>query len=237
MKILFLSGVHGNEVFTIKILKELERELPGKFSYLLANELAVKKATRFIDTDLNRAAPGDPNSKDYERRRAAEILEIAKKYKYVIDLHGTSAKSGIFLIITNPKRVNMKLAALLPVKNVVVWESAGKKSTGPLTRFTKCGLEIECGPKEDRKVKGELYRILKTIIKTGLDDKSGTRPLINYFRVYGKILKKDLDSKRASKLSDFRRVAINGEVFYPLLVNCYNDIFCYKMRKIPIPVS
>ena len=52
------------------------------------------------------------------------------------------------------------------------------------------------------------------------------------YYVYGKLLLKD--SPFGVELKDFKKVSINGETFYPLLVNQYikEGIVCYKMRDV-----
>lgn len=229
-EILFLTAVHGNEQFSIDVLKKIkEKFITDNYSYLIANEEALKKNVRYIDADLNRVAPGQKNSKKYEYSRAYELLKECKKYHYVIDIHGTLAKTGIFTIITNPKLKNIKLANSLPINNIVVWGEKAKKG-GPLTRFVDCGLEIECGPKNSVKIKKQLSKVIKIIINQKINFNSKLKSKKNLFKVYGKLLKSDLPKNY--KLKEFKKVKIGRESFYPLLINRYNDIICYKMKKV-----
>ena len=231
-EILFLTAVHGDEKLGYNILKKLEKEEPRKFNWLIANEKALKRGVRFIDIDLNRAAPGRKNAKEYELRRAYEIIKIAKKYRYVIDLHDTLAKTGIFIIVTNPKLVNLFLAATLPIKNVVIWAANSSKKFGPITQFVKCGVEIECGPRNSKTIKGQLYKIIKSIVKDGIVFKIDSIKSKNWFQVYGKLTKNEIAPTQLKNLKDFKKTNVNKETFYPLLVGQYKDIICYKMKKI-----
>ena len=228
--ILFLAATHGDEGFTIHILKDLKREFSEKLHWLVANEKALDRKVRFIDADLNRSAPGNPDSAQYEMRRASELIKMAKKYRFVIDLHGTTANSGIFVLIPNPTPKNIALAASLPVRNVVIWAAKSSEKLGPLTQFVDCGVEIECGPKSSESVKDELAETIRTVLIKGLDLNSAANVKQNWFRVYGKAFKKGLSAEK--NLLDFKQAKLNGETFYPLLSGQYENVLCYKMEAI-----
>src|SRR5574344_1930263 len=92
LRILFITATHGNEQDGVKVMQQLEKELPkDKYGYdwIIGNEKAYQKNVRYIDQDLNRSAPGDSSSPVYEVRRAAELVKIANSYDVVIDIHGT----------------------------------------------------------------------------------------------------------------------------------------------------
>lgn len=234
-QVLFLAAVHGDEGFTVSILQELEQEFPQLigWSWLVANEVALERGVRFIDTDMNRSAPGDPNSSQYEMRRVNEVLEIAKQYHIVIDLHGTTANSGIFVVLPHPTPHNIALAARLPISNVVIWTPRSSEKFGPLTRFVYCGVGIECGPKNSRSVQTKLKKILKTILTRGLVFDPSRRQ--SWFRVYGRVPRGA--SAVTKSLIDFQQTTLKGETFYPLLVGQYTDVICYKMEWIRVLTS
>jgi hypothetical protein len=217
--ILFIGGTHGDEPIGVNALKELAKER-SNFDWIIGNEPALRQKNREFEGNLNRSAPGNKDSLFYAQRRAAEILELSKKYKFVIDLHGTPSQSGIFIIITNPKKENFKLAARLPIKNVVYWPSFSSELEGPMSEFFPCGLEIECGPKNDPKTKQKL----KNIIKNFLDKKTSDKKQ-KIFEVY------DSYSGPNLGLKEFQLTKINGEKFYPVLVGVYPKITCYKMKR------
>lgn len=116
------------------------------FDWIIANEPALKIGKRFYEQNLNRNAPGDPNSKYFEARRAAEIINLSKQYQYTIDIHGCSNETGIFIIITNITEENLMLASLFNIKKIVFLTSPHcPEQTGALSAYFPCGLEIECG--------------------------------------------------------------------------------------------
>jgi hypothetical protein len=224
--ILCLVGTHGNEIIGLKAFKEL-KDKTKNLDFFMANPKAVDKKRRFIDEDLNRVAPGKKNSRKFEVRRAFELTQLFQKYKYIIDIHGTNAATGIFTIITKPRPENFLLAGCLPNKNIVVWSSQKNNIQGSLTAFASCGVEIECGPQVSSRVQEDLLAVLKKINEAGIDLLKSDLKSKNLFMVYGR-----LDKKTKMKLKEFKKVKIKGEEFYPLLVNCYNNTVCYKMKKI-----
>ncbi|MEK7099348.1 MAG: succinylglutamate desuccinylase/aspartoacylase family protein [Patescibacteria group bacterium] len=224
--LLFLAAVHGDEGFSIPILQGLERDFPQCFSWVVANEEALRRGIRFTDTDLNRSAPGESASPHYEMRRAAQILETAKGYRFVIDVHGTTAESGIFVIVSNPTPCNIALAAALPIANVVIWASKPPRKFGSLTQFVDCGVGIECGPKNSIVVQEDLRHILTAFLTAGVRPDPIRRQ--NWFRVCGKIP----SGHGLEGVRDFQETFIDDECFYPLLVGQYEDVFCYMMQKI-----
>lgn len=230
---LFLTAVHGDEKLGVEVMKKLEKtSFSNRFDWVIANKKALKKGVRFSDRDLNRLAPGDKNSKKYEYRRAYELIKIAKNYRYVIDIHGTVTSSGIFTIVSNPKLENLLLAASLPIKNVVIWASKNWERFGPMTQFVDCGVEIECGPKNSKVIWEQLFEIVKSIVldRVVFDTKSINSK--EWFQVYGKLVKSENNKDRGKNLKDFQKVEFDKEVFYPLLVGQYDDVICYKMKKV-----
>jgi len=224
--VLCLVGTHGNEIIGLKAFKELKDKVKN-LDFFIANPKALKKNLRFIDVDLNRIAPGKKNSSKYEVQRAYEIFKSFDQYQFVIDVHGTKAKTGIFTIITRPRPENFLLAGCLPNKNIVVWSPNKNIVQGPLTAFANCGVEIECGPQFSLKVRQGIISVLKKIDQSGIDLLKSDLKSKNLFMVYGKLAKKS-----KIRLKEFQKVKIKNEEFYPLLINRYNKIICYKMKKI-----
>lgn len=224
--LLFLAATHGDEGFSVPILQGLKTKFPASFDWLIANERAQAHNTRFTDIDLNRSAPGDPISPLYEVRRAHEILEITKNYRYVIDIHGTTANSGIFVIIPNPTPINIALASCLPIIDVVIWAAKSSAQQGPITQFVNCGVEIECGPKHDPAVAERLETILPAILTKGIVP--DLAPMQRWYRVYGYL------QSGPANLRDFQLATVDGETFFPLLVSQYRTELCYKMERLDL---
>lgn len=233
-KVLFISATHGDEGFSIEVLDELERKYPkGKYGFerIIGNLKALAKNIRFTQSDLNRSAPGNIKSKIYEKKRAAEIMKKAKKYKFVIDLHGANSKCGVVIIISYPSLENIILSGLFSIERVVIWYTCDCLKNGPITQFCQPpGLEIECGLKTDLKVQKELKMVLEEFLskyKTFTIDEIMKNLAQKEFYVIYEKLKGD-----GKNMQDFKEVKKGKEVFYPFMSNQYPGIACYKMEKI-----
>lgn len=89
MKVLVIGGMHGNEPLGPTIVKLFQNGPIKNVGVVLANEQAIEKNCRFVKSDLNRSFPGNIKSKGYELKRAAQLLQLAKKYDVVLDFHNT----------------------------------------------------------------------------------------------------------------------------------------------------
>lgn len=234
-KCLFIVATHGNEGFSVDVLKKLGKKYPKEefgWDWIIGNEKAYRNNTRFTDKDLNRSAPGNKNSKHYEDQRASEIIELSKKYDFVIDIHGTKSDFGVVSIITYPTFPNLVLSSMFNLKNNVIWYASESSKKGPLTQYVNCpGIELECGPKDKDKTASQLYDVLgkflarKKSIDIGTVLKSSQEQ--SFYAVYDKLNSSPLP------LKDFKKVTLNKESFYPFMSKSeYKGISCYKMKKI-----
>lgn len=228
-KILFVVASHGDEPIGLKVAEKLKNfQNKDKFNYVIANPKALKKNVRFIDADLNRIYPGKPKGNNEEKMASRMLGYIKKKnYDYVIDLHGTVSQTGVFSIITKLNEKTLKLALMFDIKKIVIWPESGE-SSGSLSTFAKCGIEIESGPKKSTAT-------LKILENTLLNFLNNSKKEINlkkeikkreFYTVMGKIEK----PIKGLKLKDWKKV----RNFYPVFVDQYEGIKCYKLKKINI---
>ncbi len=235
-EILFIVATHGDEQFSIPIMKQLEKKYPKEeysYDWVVGNPEAVKKNVRFVEQDLNRSAPGNSSSSIYEEKRAAELIELSKNYDFVIDIYGSISDIGIVKIIPLPTLENILLAATIPIERSVVWFSEKSLVTGPIVQFCKCpAIEIECGSKESPELAIELEEALTQIITSnlGCDAEKILRDLMmqKTYTVIGKELNMNLE------IFNFRETNINGEIYTPFLVNQYKNIKCYKIKNLSL---
>ena len=114
-EITIVGSVHGDEPAGKTAIKNfLEKDLkynrPVKF--VIANEEALEENVRFLDTDLNRSFPGNPESESHEERLASELMEEIKDTK-VLDIHTTRSYPDPFATFTdlNDATVSMMKAS------------------------------------------------------------------------------------------------------------------------------
>lgn len=235
--LLFITATHGDEGYSIDVIKSLEKELPKQlfeYEWVIGNAEALKANTRFIHFDLNRIAPGSASDTDYEMRRVAQLMTESQQFNSVIDIHGTVSDVGICTIIPYPTLENLFLSLCLPIQRNVIWYAKASSEKGPISQYSQQpALEIECGPKDSEKIAEELKRVLSlTILRM-----QGIQPLDiaqsikekEFYVVYGEC------RKQAEGMEDFQEIEVDSETFYPFLVNQYREgAICYKMKRIDI---
>jgi len=235
-KLLIIVATHGDEKIGIEVVEKLKaKKLGCFFDSLVANPRALEKGIRFTEADLNRSYPGMKNSKFYEKRRACEIFKLARKYKYVVDIHEAITGINNFIIAPREKLYKIFPIGLLDIKAVLLWPDP----KGPLGQFLKNVVELEFGMRNKKRktVIGEATKIMgKFIINIYAVESAESFSAKEFYYVYGKLKREDYKGK-ISSLKDFREASINKETFFSLLVGGYylkQGIVCYKMRKLEI---
>ncbi len=231
-KILFIGATHGNEIIGLEALAMLPNQVG--FDVLVGNPRAKEQGVRFTEFDLNRAGLGDPNAPEYEKKRAAEIYEQVKSYKYAIDLHGTYQNTGVFLLITNPTPTNLRLASYFNIQNLVIWPSVTPEMQYPMSEFFPCGLEIESGPQTDPQTTTTLASHLRDFLEN-LAEREADVDWIKrlgqktVWEMYGSI---PAEPGLAEKLIEFKLINHHHETFAPIFVGTYkySDILGYKLK-------
>lgn len=234
LQTLFICATHGNEEFSIPVLKKIEKKYSKEkynYDWIIGNPKALEKGTRFIDIDLNRNAPGKLNSKNYEEHRAAEIINIAKKFDLVIDIHGAKSDCGVCTIISKPSLQNIFLASQFNCNNNVIWSSPSSNIKGPLNQHVgKPSFELECGPKNKKEIADELYVVISNFLErqNKLMLPSSKR---KWFTVSSKLNKSDYHNQ--GHFNDFVEYQTKtGEIIPFLSQNTYDDGTFYSLTKI-----
>ncbi len=94
MRILIIGGMHGNEPLGLEVVKLFSKKPVGGVDAVFANQQAIYINRRFVSDDLNRSFPGDISSRDYEPKRAAQLLGLTKNYDLVLDFHNTHCSNN-----------------------------------------------------------------------------------------------------------------------------------------------
>lgn len=239
-KILFIAGTHGNEPIGVNLSEELSKRqtLRSLYKSVIGNPLALAQNKRFIEEDLNRVAPGNQDSPIYERRRAAELVEMFKSFDYVIDFHETKANNRIVIILPQLNRESLALALALDIDNVLIWPSTSLRlDTGPLVQYAPFGLEIECGTKNSfERTLGDLVEVADKFLTNGIAqvEKNLSLSLADlgrkkFYFVYGRI---DPSEVEHVDLQDFVEVNTGKETFIPLLFGRHQGLKGYKVRTL-----
>lgn len=163
-----VGGVHGDEPMTAEAIYSIKEILDGEkydvskeLRLVIGNERALDKQVRYIDTDLNRAFPGDPDSDQYEDRLAYSMYNELKDMNSILSMHSTRSAPPEFAISSNTSsKENLRTIACLPVEYAVntsnlrgstmdaqlentVTVEAGHQGTDNVRKFgIKCSLEF-----------------------------------------------------------------------------------------------
>lgn len=88
------GGTHPDEQAAMAVVDSLEaRPIPNVVSGI-ANPLARELGKRFVDMNMVHAFPGDSGAKEYEKRRAVEVLAASQGFDVVVDLHNINSGHG-----------------------------------------------------------------------------------------------------------------------------------------------
>jgi predicted deacylase len=123
-----ISGsLHGDEPAGKKAIEKFideDHEFRKPVQFIIGNEEALEEDVRFLETDLNRAFPGDPESDKHEERLAAKINEMVQGTK-LLDLHTTRSYPLPFSTFSDLKDTTRDLLRSAGVKNAALFPEDG----------------------------------------------------------------------------------------------------------------
>jgi len=229
---------HGDETAGKKAVEKLLDENPEflrPVKFLFANEKAYREGERFIDTDLNRSFPGDPESESYEERIAAEIMEELKEPK-VLDLHESTTEPVPFSLFT-----------WMDERTIGTLQAVNAERTVEISYTPGCGInnyggvEVETGPKGSKESADMMYRILKQFLvnmHTLEGEKNFSEPEL--YSVYGTQPRKrddpDISVSNFQSIDEGDEIADGmnaSESFVPVLFDeNYNNILGFKAVRL-----
>ncbi|MFB6207789.1 MAG: succinylglutamate desuccinylase/aspartoacylase family protein, partial [Candidatus Nanohaloarchaea archaeon] len=233
-----MGAVHGDEPCGKKAIEKfldsgIELKKPVKF--VIANEKALEAGERYLDADLNRSFPGDPESDKYEERLADELMDELRGLK-LLDLHTTHSYPEPFATFKHRLPGVFSMLRSTGVSNAVYFP----KETGSSTSHIEKSVIVEAGHQgtEDA-VENAHQVILNFLAAEGVIDREYevTNPAVfEYFEtVEGKgyeFLAENFE--RVAKGEVFARRGeeklVADEPFYPVLMstNGYKNMLGFK---------
>lgn len=243
-EVVVVGGVHGDEtggVEAVRRLRTADLDLQRGVAFVLANPSAIDAGKRYLNADLNRVFPGDPEG-NYEERLAAHLCRFIDG-RTTLSLHGTHSEPTPFALVHRAQPREFEIVDRLPVPYVVEYSAV---DYGTITR---CGMtvEIEVGAlgTEDAAISAEQQA--RAFLRA-VGALPGEPPLADpaYFRM-SEPIPKPPGTEYAVHARNFDRVtpgmafaSVDGEpmiaedAFYPILLsaNGYPDIFGYKGSKV-----
>lgn len=238
-KMLFIVGTHGNESYSIPVVKRLQKEF-GSFDYVVGNPKAVESNMRFISSDLNRVYPGKKDG-DYEERRAYKIFKKMQSYDWIIDIHGVPDEDHEpFIILCNGinKKDSFEIASLFPIQKTVIWESTTKNKMGAsVTYFCGGGFEIEFGLKNKIIAQKNLEQALRLFL-TNIQNVKPKKFTKEIFKVTRRVLCEEVTELNPEMIKDFIKITANKKTYIPILPRAYmrmgNNTLFVNVVKLPL---
>lgn len=240
-----VGGIHGDEPSGIRTIERLlgaGLDLQRGVKFVIANPPAVAAGERYLDTDLNRTFPGDPDGNREERLAAHLCAELAALP--TLSLHATHAQPEPFALVDRSKSRAIEIASRLPVEHVV---DHADTTDGTLTA---CGpvVTIEAGCQHTDEATDAAERQARAFLRV-MGALAGEAPAAypEYFTMRDPVRKPaDCEStelhvenfepveKGTTYASMDGRELVAEEPFYPILMSeCgYEDIFGYRGWKV-----
>jgi len=162
-------GQHGDEpcgeLAMERLLADDDLRITGAALFVVANERAGEAGERFVDVDLNRTYPGDPDADAYETRLASELLDVVDDCP-VLDLHSTVSTAEPFALYQRLTPETRRLLERTGVDRAVDIRSQPGGLTGSVD-----GVAVECGLKGSEAAVDNAERLLRNVLAaTGVVD-------------------------------------------------------------------
>lgn len=236
-EIAVVACMHGDELSGKKALErfldsDIELQKPVKF--IIANEKAIEEEKRFIDSDLNRCFPGDPESNSHENRLAAKLMEELEGLQ-TLTLHSMKEFEEMFCLVNS---VNEDLIKAPGVEKAVDVEPLDKDS---IEKYNQA-VSVETGTLGSKQATENAFKVITNFLAyfEAIDSESGDRRP-ELFEMYD-VVQGDYEftAENFEKVEEGEIFAQNQEkelrakeAFYPILMSSegYEEILGFKGRK------
>lgn len=239
-EITVIGSLHGDEPAgkkAIETILEEEIEFKKPVKFIIANEEALEQDERYLEVDINRSFPGDPESSLHEEQLAAEILQEIGETK-VLDIHTTHSHPEPFAVIKSMDDEIIELVRSSNVKNAVYFPT----QSGNIQEFIT-GVTIETGyQRTDQAVENAVKVIKNFLASHGAIEADYTRSepeIFEYFETVEGDWKFQAENfQKVEKGEDYAekdgKTLVAEEDFYPVLMstNGYDGHLGYKAKKI-----
>ncbi|WP_049927221.1 succinylglutamate desuccinylase/aspartoacylase domain-containing protein [Halopiger goleimassiliensis] len=242
-----VAGVHGDEPCGVRAIERLLEERPTverPVKLVVANEEALERRVRFLDEDLNRAFPGDPDAQTHEKRLAHRLTEELADC-LTFSMHSTQSHGDPFAIVNGVSATARDLVPQLPVTAMV---ETSEFAEGRLFSEIET-IEVECGLQGSETAAQNADRLTRAFLTAvGVLPGDTMRRELPVYRLTDVIEKQTADSYEVF-VENFTEVeagetfaAADGdeqiaqEAFYPVLMSPYGyrDVFGYAAEKVEV---
>jgi succinylglutamate desuccinylase len=241
-----VGGIHGDEPCGIRAVRHVldtQPELERAVKLVVANPPASVTQRRYLDVDMNRIFPGDPDSDDRERRLAARLGEAVDDC-HVLSIHSTHSSSVPLAFVSGDQPHAQRLASRLPVRYVVNQEPAIEGA------FTSTGsvVSVEAGRQTTEEATENAAKLVRAFLReTGaLPDEAETTDS-QYYSLTDTVEKPADEESYDLLVENFQQVEpgttyargddrklVAERAFYPILMSetGYEDRFGHMGEKV-----
>lgn len=156
-EIAVVGSIHGDEPCGRKAIERFlksDYEVQKPVKFIIANEKALEKNERFLDVDLNRSFPGDPESEFHEERLASKISEEVEGMK-LLDIHSTRSQPTPYTVFGQVSDEKLGISRSTGVGNACSFP----ESSNSLNDYMD-GVVVEVGPQGTEKATEQAYEVL-----------------------------------------------------------------------------
>lgn len=232
-EIAVVGGVHGDEPCGLRAVEHLIETRPAverPVKCIIVNEEALAANTRYLDADLNRVFPGDPDSDAHEERLAATLLAELRGCR-TLSLHSTQSYTNPFAVIDEDAAFARSVCPSLTLDAVV---DASAFIEGRLIQYADV-VEVECGYQGSEQAAANAITIVREFL-AAVGALSGGEPETRDVPLYRltHLVPKEAADAYDVPVPNFERVAagepyatvdgeerIATEAFYPVLMSPY----------------
>lgn len=246
--IVVVGSIHGDEPCGRDGIEAVLADPPDvqrPVKFIIANEAALAADERYVDTDLNRAFPGDVDGDALEERLAAQLTDEMRNCT-VLSLHSTQSYGGVFALVDELTRLSRDICPKLSIDAVI--QTAGANE-GRIFSAVPATIEIECGYQGSQEAAENAERVIREFLKaTGVIDESAPvrSASLPVFQLGGPI-PKDTAEEYEVFARNFEPLdvgepiaAADGEIvhadepFHPVLLSAegYEDVFGYTATHV-----
>lgn len=241
-EITVIGSIHGDEPAGKKAIEKFLEEEPDfrkPVKFIIANEKALEKDERYLETDLNRSFPGNSDSDLHEEKLAARILEEIVD-STVLDIHTTQSYPEPFATLKDTDEHTIELVKAANVDRAIYFPN----NSGTLTGYVD-GIIVEAGyQKSEQAVENAVGAIRNFLAYHGAidEDYQTSEPEIyRYTETVDGDWKFEAENFKPVRKGEVYAVKEGKELeaeedFYPVLMstNGYEGQLGYKAEKIEV---
>lgn len=247
-EIAVVGGIHGDEPCGIRGVERVladDLAVDRPVAFVVANERAHERDVRYVDEDLNRAFPGDPDGASHESRLAHRLSQVVADCQ-TLSLHSTQSYGRPFALVDEVSQYEREICPALSVETVV--ETSAFRE-GRLFDVADRLIEIECGYQgTDAAADNAEALIREFLTATGVfpGEVNRSEMPLPVYRLTEPVPKSPAEAYQV-EASNFAEVDVGetyavaderhyvaDEAFYPVLMSPYGyeDVFGYAADRV-----